>query len=241
MAKKKTAAKAEVTPTIVRNYDLQSLESRVTALDKKVVRSYDIFSIEQRIFDLEKNGGGGGGSATYEIELGTPKTGTSVTLEKDKHYIFSTVYNGGTFNGAQIVAGNTASAYIASEIGRACCVIRALQTSVTYSNGGAVSPNKFVPITIKKNGEDITSFVFGLSTYANGTSISAATNERYLIISNKTSDLISGAEVEGTFDLGITTGVTDSTVFVVKATSDTIKYGTNTMYYIRLIGGDMFV
>lgn len=240
MAKKKTKSLNQ-DPKILRSYDIYSMEKRVHNLDHSPLRSYDLFSLEKRIHDLEMGGAPGPTpSGTYTIELGEPITGTSVTLEKDKHYIFSTVYNGGSFTGAQIVIGRTTSIYVESEIGRACCVIRALQTNVGYSNGGAVSPNKFVPIIIKKNGVDITSFVFGLNEFTSGTSIESAINERYIIVTSDELTEIPGATIEGSFDMGITTGVNDTHIYVIKSDGESITFD-NSVYYNRMIGGDIFV
>lgn len=61
MARKKKTVEETTEKTILRNYDIYSLENRVHAMDKKIQRSYDIYSLEKRIHDLEMNGGGGGG------------------------------------------------------------------------------------------------------------------------------------------------------------------------------------
>lgn len=236
---KKTAAKSAGDPKIIRNFDEFSLEKRVFNMDHAKNRSWDIYSIEKRIYELEKNGGGGG-SSTYKVKLGTAITGTNVTLEKDKFYLFSSVYNTGSFTNADIVLGKKGSLYIKDEIGRMICIIRATNTSVSFSAGGDVAPNKFVPITIEKNGEDITAFVFGSFEFSTGTSISSAKNERYVVATSDLSETFTGAEVEGTVDMGITTGAADTKIYIIKATGDTISYGNKSIYYDRLVGGDIF-
>ena len=59
--KKKTAAKGvgDSTPTIIRNYDLQSMDKRLRNMegDTVIPRNYDIYSMEERIHQLEVNGG----------------------------------------------------------------------------------------------------------------------------------------------------------------------------------------
>lgn len=61
---KKVADTPALTAPKTRGIDLQEVEARVTALDKAKRRSYDIFDIEQRVYNLEKKGGGGGGTLT---------------------------------------------------------------------------------------------------------------------------------------------------------------------------------
>lgn len=56
MARKKKSVEETTEKTILRNYDIYSLENRVHAMDKKIQRSYDIYSLEKRIHDLEKGG-----------------------------------------------------------------------------------------------------------------------------------------------------------------------------------------
>lgn len=56
MARKKKSVEETTEKTILRNYDIYSLENRVHAMDKKINRSYDIYSLEKRIHDLEKSG-----------------------------------------------------------------------------------------------------------------------------------------------------------------------------------------
>lgn len=56
MARKKKSVEETTEKTILRNYDIFSLENRVYAMDKKINRSYDIYSLEKRIHDLEKGG-----------------------------------------------------------------------------------------------------------------------------------------------------------------------------------------
>lgn len=56
MARKKKSVEETTEKTILRNYDIYSLENRVYSMDKKINRSYDIYSLEKRIHDLEKGG-----------------------------------------------------------------------------------------------------------------------------------------------------------------------------------------
>ena len=60
-----------------------------------------------------------------------------------------------------------------------------------------------------------------------------------------TSDLseeFTGADVIGSFLMGITAaGAGDTKVYVIKATDTTISYNSKTIYYNRLVGGDIFV
>lgn len=53
-----------------RSIDLVEIEARVEAVDKSKRRSYDPFDLEQRIYNIEANGGGGGGD-TSKIKTGT--------------------------------------------------------------------------------------------------------------------------------------------------------------------------
>lgn len=69
MARKKKTVEETTEKTILRNYDIYSLENRVHTMDKKIQRSYDIYSLEKRIHDLETKGGGGG--STVKRETGT--------------------------------------------------------------------------------------------------------------------------------------------------------------------------
>lgn len=71
MARSKKVADAPAsTAPKTRGIDLQEIEARVEALDKAKRRSYDIFEIEQRVYNLEKNGGSGGGDGS-KIATGT--------------------------------------------------------------------------------------------------------------------------------------------------------------------------
>ena len=70
MARKKKTVEETTEKTILRNYDIYSLENRVHAMDKKIKRSYDIYSLEKRIHDLELNGGGGGGLPQFNVIQG---------------------------------------------------------------------------------------------------------------------------------------------------------------------------
>lgn len=79
MARKKKSVEETTEKTILRNYDIFSLENRVHAMDKKIQRSYDIYSIEKRIHDLEMNGGGGGGSSQLVALLTSHDTSEEVT------------------------------------------------------------------------------------------------------------------------------------------------------------------
>lgn len=79
MARKKKTVEETTEKTILRNYDIYSLENRVHAMDKKIQRSYDIYSLEKRIHDLEMNGGGGGGDTSVKIETGELIAGASNT------------------------------------------------------------------------------------------------------------------------------------------------------------------
>lgn len=241
--KKKTAAKGvgDSTPTIIRNYDLQSMDKRLRNMegDTVIPRNYDIFSMEERIHQLEVNGGAGN-VASYKIKLGTAITGASVTLETGKFYIFTTVYNTGNFTNANIVLGKKGSLYVKDEIGRMVCIIKATNTAVSFSGSGDVAPNKYIPIVIEKNGEDITSFFFGDFDFTSGASISAAENQRFIVATSDLNETFTGAEVEGSFVMSISESFTDTKVYVIKATADTITYGNKTIYYDRIIGGDIF-
>lgn len=57
MARTKKTATKNVTPVIVRNTDINSLEKRVYDMDGAKIRNYDLFSLEKRIYDLEQGGG----------------------------------------------------------------------------------------------------------------------------------------------------------------------------------------
>lgn len=242
MARAKKTASVTSTAPKTRGIDLQEVEARVTALDKAKRRSYDIFDIEQRVYNLEKNGGtpGPSPSAAYTIELGTAVKGAAVTLVKDGFYIFTTVYNMGLFTNASIALGKIGSVYIDEQIGRMCCIIKANNTSVSYSGSGDVSPNIYVPIVIKKNGTEVAPFAYGDPEFS--TSVTAVVGGIYLIIANKSETSITGADVITSFDMEISAGVaTDSTVYLVKATDTTIARGTDTIYINRVIGGDVFI
>ena len=237
---RKKAVKNENTKKIIRNYDPFSIEKRVYDMDHSPIRSYDLFSLEKRIYDLEM-GGAPGPSESYTIELGTPIEGASVTLEKNKYYIFSTVYNTGVFTNAKIVLGKSGSLYIQDEIGRMVCIIRATDTNVSFSGSGAVAPNKFVPITVKKNDVDVSAFIFGDTDFMNDDEIASSSGEIYIVATSNLSDEFTGAEVIGSFTMDISTGAVDTKIYVIKATDTTVTYGSNNFYYDRIIGGDIFI
>lgn len=241
MAKKSTKTKLNTDPKILRNFDIYSMEKRVYDMDNSPRRSYDLFSLEKRIYDLEMGGTPGPSpSGSYTIELGTPIEGTSVTLETGKYYIFTTVYNTGLFTNASVVLGKIGSVYVQEQLGRMICIIKALNTSVSYSGAGPVSPNKYVPITVKKNGEDITAFVFGDPEFMNDDNIDATVNGIYIVATSNLSDEFTGAEVIGSFTMDISNGATDTKVYVIKATDENVTYGSNNFYYDRIVGGDIF-
>lgn len=123
MARKKKSVEETTEKTILRNYDIYSLENRVHAMDKKIIRSYDIYSLEKRIHELEKNGGGGGTSYPYyETEDGKigllvidadnkfgvfyfkgvtiPEDGLTISDENMTDYIPGGIPGAGGFNGA---------------------------------------------------------------------------------------------------------------------------------------------
>ena len=241
MARAKKTASVTSTAPKTRGIDLQEVEARVTALDKAKRRSYDIFDIEQRVYNLEKNGGtpGPSPSGTYTIELGTAVKGGSVTLVKGGFYVFTTVYNTGAFTNAFITLGKSGSVYVDGNIGRMCCIVKTTDTAVSFSGTGPVSPNIYAPIVMKKNGTDVTPFVYGDAVF--GTSVTAVKDAIYLIIASKSATPITGATVISSFDMEISSEVaTDSTIYLVKATDTTIARGTDTIYVNRVIGGDVF-
>lgn len=243
MARAKKTASAPSTAPKTRGIDLQEVEARVTALDKAKRRSYDIFDIEQRVYNLEKNGGtpGPSPSAEYTIELGTAVKGASVTLVKDAFYLFTTVYNTGLFTNASVTLGKGGSVYIEDQIGRMICAIKANDTAVSFSGSGDVSPNIYVPIVIKKNGEVVQSFAYGDASFTSGKSITVVKDAIYVIVTTKDEKTFTGAEVLGHFDMEISESYADTTVYVVKATDTSISFGGNTIYANRVIGGDVFV
>ena len=83
--KKKTAAKGvgDSTPTIIRNYDLQSMDKRLRNMegDTVIPRNYDIFSMEERIHQLEVNGGGGSSPVKYDSGTFTTPAEQQGTIE----------------------------------------------------------------------------------------------------------------------------------------------------------------
>lgn len=238
MARKKTATK-NATPVIVRSLDIPSLEKRVYNMDGAKIRNYDLFSLEKRIYDLETGGAPGPSPVgSYTLEIGEAIEGTAVTLEKDACYLFTTVYNGGTFNNAIIEGGTSGIVVNIDELGRAFAIIRATASNVTYSNGGAITPNKFVPLILKKNDEVVKSFEFADLTFSNGASISANVGEYYLIMTTS-EDEFAGADVIGHYSIGITTTATQSYIYVVKATAESISQGSNTLYYNKLRVGEV--
>lgn len=241
MAKAKKTASVTSTAPKTRGIDLQEIEARVTALDKAKRRSYDIFDIEQRVYNLEKGGTPGPSPAgAYTIELGTAVKGGSVTLVKGGFYVFTTVYNTGAFTNAFITLGKSGSIYVDGNIGRMCCIVKTTDTAVSFSGTGPVAPNIYVPIVMKKNGTEVTPFVYGDAVF--GTSVTAVKDAIYLIIAAKSETPITGADVIASFDMEISESVaTDSTIYLVKATDTTIARGTDTIYVNRVIGGDVFV
>lgn len=238
---KKSNKKNDETTKIIRNYDPMSLEKRLYDLDHAPQRSWDLYSIEKRIYDLEMGGAPGPSpSGSYTIELGTPIEGASVTLESGKYYIFTTVYNTGSFTNASVVFGKIGSVYIQDAIGRMICIVKTLSTNVSYSGSGPVAPNKYVPITIKKNGVDITAYVFGDPDFMNDDNIDATVNGIYMVASSNLSDEFTGAEVIGSFTMDISSTYADTKIYVIKATDENVTYGSNSFYYNRIVGGDIF-
>ena len=237
---KKTAAASPSTAPKRRGIDVQEVEARVEALDKAKRRSYDIYEIEQRVYNLEKKGSSPTPTApVYTLELGEAITGASVTLVKDKCYLFTTVYNTGYFTNADICLGKGGSVYVADQIGRMICGIIATNTSVSFSGYGDVAPNKYIPL--KKDGEAINGFAWGKASFASGTSITATAGELYVVATSDLSETFTGAEVIGSFLMGIEAAEAgDTKVYVIKATDTTISYGGKTIYYNRLVGGDLF-
>lgn len=59
----------------------------------KILRNYDIFSIEKRVHDLEENGGGGGGSTSWDFSTSEVATGQKWIDGKD---IYCIVYKPAT-------------------------------------------------------------------------------------------------------------------------------------------------
>ncbi len=237
MARTKKTATKSATPEIVRSLDIPSLENRVYNMDGAKIRNYDLFSLEKRIYDLEM-GGGPSPEASYTLELGNAIEGTSVTLEKDGCYLFSTVYNSGSFSNANVEGGTVGVVVNIDELGRALAIIRANAANVGYSNGGAITPNKFVPLILKKNNEVVKSFEFADFTFSNGASISASVDDYYLVLTTSEYAFV-GADVIGHYSMGITTEATQSYIYVIKATADTISQGSNTLYYNKLRIGEV--
>lgn len=107
--KKKTAAKGvgDSTPTIIRNYDLQSMDKRLRNMegDTVIPRNYDIYSMEERIHQLEVNGGGG--SAVIESLSITPsKSAQTFNSDEVDGYKPVTVSAVTASIDANIVSGN---------------------------------------------------------------------------------------------------------------------------------------
>lgn len=238
MARTKKTATKSANPVIIRNFDIPSLEKRVYNMDKSKMRNYDIFSLEKRIHDLETGGVSPSPVGSYTLEIGEAIEGTTVTLEKDASYLFSTVYNSGYFTNANLEGGTIGSVVTIDELGRALAIIRATGTSVSYSNGGVITPNKFVKFILKKNNEVVKSIEFADLTFSNGASISANVGEYYLVMTTSESNF-TGADVIGHYSIGITTTATQSYIYVVKATAETISQGSNTLYYNKLRIGEV--
>lgn len=239
MARTKKTATKNATPVIVRSTDINSLEKRVFNMDGAKIRNYDLFSLEKRIYDLEMGGSPGPSPVgSYTLEIGDAIEGTAVTLEKDVCYLFSTVYNGGYFTNANLEGGTSGVVVNVDGLGRALAIVRATDTSVRYSLGGEITPNKFVPFTLKKNNEIVKSIEFADIVFSNGASISANIGDYYIIMTTSESNF-TGADVIGHYSIGITTAATQSYIYVIKATAETISQGSNTLYYNKLRIGEV--
>lgn len=95
MARTKKTATKNVTPVIVRNTDINSLEKRVYDMDGAKIRNYDLFSLEKRIYDLEQ---GGGPTPTPEVTdiikrvVGDSNSG-SATIKYTGKYVIWIILN----------------------------------------------------------------------------------------------------------------------------------------------------
>ena len=191
-----------------------------------------------------KGGSGAGGGVPADIEPGTETTTSTATFSatKGKMYMFSTVYHSGTFTGAEIIWGDVNYKYIDSGLGRVCCIIRATDDTITYTNQFG-NGHIFYEFDIKQGSEvinDTVPKVTGLVYAQFSTEFETVKDGVYLIIglAQSTSTTITGGEV---ILSSVLAPSAPNVNMIVRATGEKIGYSVGG-YYIRLsITPDVFI
>lgn len=163
----------------------------------------------------------------------------SVSVDNNSLYMFSSVYSGSSFSGANIIIGNTAGVYNASGLDRILPYIKTTGTIVSYDRYGTIDYNKYINFKIYKDNDDISSVVTGgtVSYVRSSGGFTAVPGKVYSCLSDPgqyTGDITGGIVLCRTVTGSVNNPSVNNANMLILATDTTIAYSGGNLYYAEL-------
>jgi len=191
--------------------------------------------------DAPGGGSGGGGGSSIEIDVsrgfffGDAIESTNVIsrCSMNSIYLFTTVADGSTFEGACLVSGNQRGIYNANGFGRVACIVFSFINDIVYNRVVDSSNNVYVQIlAYDTKGNVVTdanliikAFELHNNSYYDYSSFNFTDGNHYLLISQDEIEVSSGGVLSGMYELK--TKNTSTFIYLLKAD------GGNPIIYVK--------